>query len=281
MAEVITNTGLRLPETYTEEEFFEAGRFLSRIEQGMQWAVGDWYNAIPWGDKQKACEAAGLNYKTARVYGATCDAFQIGDRIANCSFDHHKRLAVQALTTEQRADLLEKAGENGWTAAQLTAQRDLLLGRPPKDTPLSIDATFEKAVAALPPSASTKVKKALQEVKRDLQADFSHQVIKLANEKAKEKVREEAEKARAALERAKIREEEASAAKERADARATPLDGWMTREEYQLIVGCLHPDRAPEDRREQFSRALAIFIRMKGTVNEKAPVKIRRATGWA
>ena len=39
MAEILTNTGLRLPDDFTEDQFFEAGQFLARIERGSQWAI--------------------------------------------------------------------------------------------------------------------------------------------------------------------------------------------------------------------------------------------------
>jgi hypothetical protein len=283
MAEILTNTGLRLPEHYTEDEFFAAGRFLASIERGSQWAIGDWYNAIPWGDKEKACEVAGLNYKTARDAGIVCAAFSDVVRNDICTFDHHRRLAIQDLSTERRAGLLAKSAENGWTVARLVKERDALLGKVKKDKGLSIDGTFEKVMDALPKSASTKVKKALEEVKKELQHDFSDQVIRVAKEKAKDEI----EAARAALERAKETEAAAAAAEERFVAQARPLDGWMTKEEFQLIRGCLHPDQTPSDfadfeaRKERYTKAFNIFMRMEGTVSEHIPIKVRRARGWA
>ncbi|NEX15785.1 MAG: hypothetical protein C1943_03870 [Halochromatium sp.] len=70
------------------------------IEQGMQWAIGDWYNAIPWGDKEAACNKAGLNYNTAFNYGQVAKRFEFTLRKVNCTFSHHQRLAIDALTPE-------------------------------------------------------------------------------------------------------------------------------------------------------------------------------------
>lgn len=39
------------------------------------------------------------------------------------------------------------------------------------------------------------------------------------------------------------------------------VKGVMTQDEYKLILNCLHPDRAPEDRRDRFTKAFAIFKR--------------------
>jgi hypothetical protein len=58
------------------------------------------------------------------------------------------------------------------------------------------------------------------------------------------------------------------------------LDGYMTQEEFNLIRGCLHPDKQPEDQSERFNKALEIFLRLKDTVNTKAPIEVLRAHGW-
>jgi hypothetical protein len=42
------------------------------------------------------------------------------------------------------------------------------------------------------------------------------------------------------------------------------LKGFMTRDEFRLILNCLHPDRAPEDRRERFAEAFAVMNRLGG-----------------
>ena len=82
----VTDRGMVFPDNMTEKQFFDAGHQLSEIEKGMQWAIGDWYNAIPWGDKQAACQEAGLNYESSKKYGHASAAFQIGARapISRC-----------------------------------------------------------------------------------------------------------------------------------------------------------------------------------------------------
>jgi hypothetical protein len=90
---------------------------IAKIEQGMQWAIGDWYNSIPWGDKEAACKEVGLRFNTALTYGNVCAAFPNTDRISNSPFRHYQMLAVQELTGYQRLELLGKASKNGWTEA--------------------------------------------------------------------------------------------------------------------------------------------------------------------
>lgn len=53
---------------------------------------------------------------------------------------------------------------------------------------------------------------------------------------------------------------------------------WMTQEEFNLVRGCLHPDRAPEDQREKFAKAFQIFNRLAQHVD---PDKRKRSQfGW-
>ena len=58
------------------------------------------------------------------------------------------------------------------------------------------------------------------------------------------------------------------------------IDSHMTMEEFQLVRNCLHPDRAPDDRRERFEKAFTIFNRLEKTVNTKAPISVLRRHGW-
>ena len=270
MAEVITNTGLQLPEHFTEEQFFEAGKFLSRIEQGMQWAIGDWYNAIPWGDKEAACEKAGLNYRTATTYGSVAAKFHFTKRIVNCPFSHHHKLAIDALTPDQRSDLLSKAEDNNWSAARLTKERDKLLGKPEKVPLLTFDSKVDRVLESLPKTATKKVRAEIKRAMDDLRHDFEKEVHHHAQESTKQQ-----------RERLLSMEKEAQEELERARYLRMNLDGLMTEDEYRLIRGCLHPDRAPEDRRQQFAKAFEVFTRLEKTVNKEMPEKLRNARGWS
>ncbi len=121
---ILTNTGLNLPKHFTEEQFFEAGRFLANIERGTQWAIGDWYNNIPWGNKQKACESVGLNYATSSQHGVVAAKFQIHTRVNNLSFGHHK--AIMQAPDNQLDDLFAQAIQEELSTRQL---KDLALGK--------------------------------------------------------------------------------------------------------------------------------------------------------
>ena len=270
MSEILTDVGLNLPAQYTEDEFFEAGKFLARIEKGSQWAIGDWYNAIKWGDKEAACQRAGLNPTTAKIYGSVCTAFPIVYRIYNLTFHHYKSVIIQKLTKDQRQELLEKAEKNGLTVAQMVKERDRLLGKPDPIPLLSFDSKVESLMKELPASTTKKMRTALDAVIGKLKSEYSSEVDHAAKERMK-------------AERAKIHqiEQEARAEKERLKGLRMNLDGLMTEDEYRLIRGCLHPDRAPEDRRDQFSRAFNIFSRLEQSVNRDMPAELRRERGWS
>ena len=270
MSEILTNTGLQLPEHFTEDEFFAAGQFLSRVEQGMQWAIGDWYNAIPWGDKEAACERAGLNYRTAITYGGIAAKFQMSMRIDNCPFFHYQKLAVDALTPDQRTALLEQSAKNGWSAVRLAKERDRLLGKEERVPLLTFETKVEKLMETLPASATKKTKAAINQVVSDLRHDFETEVEHVV----KERLRIQREKLYAL-------EKEAQADRDRAKELRMNLDGLMTEEEYRLIRGCLHPDRAPEDRKAAFGKAFDIFTRLEKSVNRDMPAKLRNQRGWS
>lgn len=270
MSEILTNTGLIIPENCTEEEFFEAGRFLSRVEQGMQWAIGDWYNAIRWGDKQAACERAGLNYKTALIYGRVASDFEMSRRLDNLSFSHFQKLAIDALTPEQRTNLLNQAEKYGWSSARLTHERDRLLGKPEKVPLLTFDGKVEKLIETLPATATKKTKAALNQVVADLRHDFETEVEHVVKERLK-------------VQRERIHKLEKEAQEERDRARnlRMNLDGLMTEEEYKLVRSCLHPDKAPEDRKAIFNKAFDIFNRLEKSVNRDMPAELRKQRGWS
>ena len=74
---------------------------------------------------------------------------------------------------------------------------------------------------------------------------------------------------------------EAARDQERASELLKNLDGLMTEEEYKLIRGCLHPDRADEALKEKFGKAFHIFSRLEKSVKRDMPVALRRKNGWS
>jgi len=269
IAEAIKENGLVLPVNFTEEEFFEAGRCLAKIEQGMQWAIGDWYNSIPWGDKALACKEVGLSYKTAIIYGGVCAIFRNDNRINNSPFGHHQLLAIQDLTDHQRLELLEKSSKNGWSAARLRHERDQVLGRPEKVAVLEFDQQVDSLLEELPPSVSKKAKSEVRKVYGDMKREF---VTTVEKEVAK---RLQIERDKLIALRKEIEEE-----KQRAQKISQGLTPIMTQDEFKMIRSLLHPDRHPEDT-EKYNRAFEVFNRLLDSINPNIPISVLRKRGWA
>lgn len=76
-------------------------------------------------------------------------------------------------------------------------------------------------------------------------------------------------------------EEEAKETTERNTARAATIIEYMTQDEFNMILNCLHPDRAPEERRERFAKAFAVVKRLETYVNYKLPLSVLRERGWS
>jgi hypothetical protein len=272
--DLLTDHGLNLPDNMTESQFFEVGKVLGNIERGSQWAIGDWYNAIPLGSKwdtddgkKAACERVGLNYNTARSYADVCRSFSIDTRVSidGITFNHHRMLAVDTkLTAAQRQSLLRKAakGEKDgkgkwrpWSSKRLVQERDKLLGT--YEEPVKVEsgdaiADFtEQALPNLPGKYQKQVARAIRAAADKLSEDFEVQVKKHVDERMK-----------AERERIKKREQEAKAEMDKAIKLKAGVKGFMTEQEFKLIRSLLHPDKHGGDKR--YAKAFDIFNRLAG-----------------
>ena len=153
---------------------------------------------------------------------------------------------------------------------RLAKERDRLLGKEERVPLLTFETKVEKLMETLPASATKKTKAAINQVVSDLRHDFETEVEHVV----KERLRIQREKLYAL-------EKEAQADRDRAKELRMNLDGLMTEEEYRLIRGCLHPDRAPEDRKAAFGKAFDIFTRLEKSVNRDMPAKLRNQRGWS
>ncbi len=271
MSKALTDTGLNLPANCTEEQFFEAGRFLARIEHGMQWAIGDWYNAIPWGDKQAACEKAGLNYETAHRYSMVCSHFKFGNRFPNLSFKHHFMVAVEAVSDAQRQSLLKEAAEQKWSSSRLKKERDILLGTyQEKIAVTGFDDRVGALVETLPASTSKKVKAGINRLANDLKHSFQDQV------EAELKSRLELERARLAKEAQRLKQEQ-----DKLDKMNTSIDALMTEKEFKKLLSYCHPDKALPGKERLANECFLLLQRMKDAIPGYLPSSVRRNRGWS
>ena len=269
IAESIKENGLVLPVNFTEEDFFEAGRCLTKIEQGMKWAIGDWYNSIKGDDKNLACEKVGINYTTAFKCGWVCSRFPISSRAKNLGFKHYESMSIQQLTDVQRSDLLEKARKNEWSVARLRQERDQVLGRPEKVATLEFDDQVESLLSELPQSVSKKAKNEVMKVYGSMKREFVSTVEKEVSKRLQ-------------IEREKITHirKEVEDEKNRFQKINQGLTPIMTQDEFKFIRSLLHPDRHPEDSKK-YNKAFSIFNRLLDTVNPNIPIAVLRKRGWA
>jgi hypothetical protein len=250
--ELLTDHGLNLPDNMTEAEFFGVGQMLGNIERGVQWAIGDWYNAIPWGDKVAACDKVGINPKTARDYASICATFKMSTR-GDISFKHHRMVAIDDLTEAQRKQLLRDAARHGWSAKALVEERDKLLGtyvEPVRVQSGDAIASFTKnALPNLPGKYQKQVARAVRAAADKLSDDFETEVKKHVDQRMKEE-----------RERIRKREQEAKAEMEKAIKLKAGVKAFMSEQEFKLIRSLLHPDKHGGDSR--YAKAFDIFNRL-------------------
>lgn len=93
----LTATGWKLP-ALTEDQWRQCGEALGKVEQGKQWWIGDWWNALPHngaaGLGREACEAAEIEYQTAVDCSNVAKQFEDKRRRLTLSFKHHREVCA-------------------------------------------------------------------------------------------------------------------------------------------------------------------------------------------
>jgi hypothetical protein len=270
----ITEIGMSGLDGMDEATFFDMGHKLVQAEHGLQWAIGDWYNAIPAGSanqyvkaegKMKACLEVGLNPENARKSGRVSKIFASGLRRPLLSFKHHKDIMHDDLMRPDYVRLLDRAIEGSplkggnikiWSARRLKEERDRMLGIIPAE-PVDgfvekVDALTEAVVSVLPKTAGRRAVNTTKTGLRKLAADMQHEFTNAVEKK----VDEDLKVIRGNLEKAKAKSEEEfdRTIKMKAGVRA-----FMDRDEFMLVRACLHPDRNTHPKADE---AFTIFNRL-------------------
>lgn len=92
----IVRGGLQVEGEPTYEEWQKFGVWLQRIEQAVQWVLGDWlnYGEGRWGEMySQAIEATGMEYQTLADIKWTAGQFTFSRRRENLTFAHHREVA--------------------------------------------------------------------------------------------------------------------------------------------------------------------------------------------
>jgi hypothetical protein len=154
-----------------------------------------------------------------------------------------------------------------WTVVDARRQVAFITGKQVRVEHKQADKTkkviigvVEKAVADLPKrKADTIVKAVSIEVAREtkkLQDTFSDAVNAKVTEKLKGALDPMIAEHRERIEQAKISQKIAS-------NRLKGVPALMTKAEFKLVLNCLHPDRAPADRRDKFAEAFGVIKRLE------------------
>ncbi|MCU0465824.1 MAG: hypothetical protein MUF38_14810 [Anaerolineae bacterium] len=116
----LTAVGLRGGESASFEDWMNVGGVLHRMESGMQFNIGDWFNLGEWrwGDKYRsAAMETGYKEKTLREYSYVCRAVDLSIRMDKLSFGHHQ--AVAALDPDAQRYWLNYAVEHSLSVSKL------------------------------------------------------------------------------------------------------------------------------------------------------------------
>lgn len=261
-----SNVGLDIPPRFSLDALEEVAERLGAINSGQSWAAGDAYLAAEKHGQEAAERIAakmGMKPKTVQNYAYVCDSVVFARRRANLNMSHYQE--VMGVADDMRESLLDWACSNGKPPVSQKALREeknrrLGIEQEKKEQAqvtgdTKVDRALDSLVSDLPKATATKVRKKAVKVTELMQEAFSDEVRKEADRiyRAKHADRiAEGDRQRA----------EAKEAKERYDRMAVRVDAVLSEDEFKLIRMCLHPDRAPEDRREQFARAFALFNKM-------------------
>ncbi len=166
-------------------------------------------------------------------------------------------LGVQSTATiggSRRAAIKQKLEEHLGRAipSHLTPEQEPEIQRAYIDVFGVEELDEKKARPALSETAEKKLERALAIENKKLQDSF-HDAVHKEVVKRLPNVHAEWERATG----------EASEATMRYAKLANRIEKKITAEEYKFVLGLLHPDRQPEDRREKFARGFQIIMRLK------------------
>lgn len=92
-----TFIGTEIIRESTQEEWYNYGEILRRVDEAKQWAIGDWLRdgKHHYGDGlyEQASEILDLNIRTLQDFKQIADRFEITLRNVNLSYNHHREVA--------------------------------------------------------------------------------------------------------------------------------------------------------------------------------------------
>ena len=290
----LSSAGVETSRKLTESEFDQLLQVAAGIEKGRNWILGDIYNLWPGSDggpggepdeasRRAKCDELGLNYKVMANNAWVCRTFSSSLRSEQLPWSHYKELAVEALTEQQRKQLIETALDHGkvLSVKKLREERDKLLGRLPEPEPPKaaepvealVDNVLEKLPTNTPRAARTVIQREVRKVADQLGKEFQKEVHKAV-------VAEISERTKTAREALREEKERAERTYQTGLKLHKTVSGILSHEEFRFVRGVLHPDNvsrllsgvlSDEEKRDQhsrFAKAFALFNQLEEAVNK-------------
>ncbi|GGP72806.1 LmbU family transcriptional regulator [Streptomyces abikoensis] len=116
-------TALRIPSGISLDAWQHLGRQIQELSNSSAWWLGDWliYGQSEFPNRYKhAIAQTSLDYQTLRNYAWVARRFDVGQRHAGLSFQHHAEVA--GLPVDERDRWLLRAAENRWSRNELRRQ---------------------------------------------------------------------------------------------------------------------------------------------------------------
>lgn len=118
---IVTASGVQFDLTISFEEWAAFGQKLNRLQESLQWIIGDWLN---WGHSHYernryalAIESLPYQYQTLRNFAWVAGRFELSRRRDNLCFSHHAEVA--ALDEKAQERYLTAAEKGDWSHVDL------------------------------------------------------------------------------------------------------------------------------------------------------------------
>ena len=129
---VVSETGLKLPDGLTFEQWQGVGFTLKRINKAWRWWVGDWlhYGERSFGEMApQVMDELGTDYQQLADCAYVAGRIPFARRRENLSWSHHKEVA--SVEPAKADELLDRAQQESWTRQEMRSAANATKGFAP------------------------------------------------------------------------------------------------------------------------------------------------------
>ncbi len=134
----LTRRGIQSAEKVDVNEWTRLGSVLFRLEQSIQWLIGDWilYGEYAYGKTyEQIAQETGYEKTSLYQYKYVSEKVDFSIRIENLSFGHHQLVAGKS--KQEQATWLQRAETEKWSVARLRAEINAMPSLPATLRPLT------------------------------------------------------------------------------------------------------------------------------------------------